>query len=95
MTTEYIQALVALGPVGVALGEVSALTPCAIGYYARVGLCGATGPTPTAAVRALVEALACSLTRESWFTRDGDQRDRLCDALAESFEAVGGRWWEV
>lgn len=91
MTTEYIQALVALGPVGVAMGEVSAVTPCALGYYARVGLHGATGPTPAEAVRALLVLLSELVARAVHTTA----RERQCDVLAIAFEAVGGRWWEV
>jgi hypothetical protein len=98
MTMDYIQALVALGPVGVAMGEISAVTPCALGYCARVGAFTATGPTPAEAVKTLLAYLA-DLCAKSMFLgrlRSGaGERERLCDALAKSFEHVGGRWWEV
>lgn len=87
----YQEAMAALGPVGVAMGEVSAVTPCALGYYARVGLHGATGPTPAEAVRALLVLLSELVARAVHTT----VRERQCDALATAFEAIGGRWWEV
>ncbi len=99
MTADYLQALNALGPVGVAMGDISAVTPCALGYCARVGIYMATGPTPAEAVRGLLRGMAdaCRLycgtpvLHEDWRER----HHRLIDVLAVAFEAVGGRWWEV
>lgn len=95
----YQEAMAALGPVGVAMGEVSAVTPCALGYYARVGLHGATGPTPAEAVRALLREMAGTCCRYSGnpvlYEDMRERRHRLIDVLPTAYEAVGGRWWEV
>ena len=99
MSEGYLQAMAALGPVGVAVGEVSAVTPCALGYCARVGIYIATGPTPGEAARALLREMAgiCRLYSSNPVLYEDmrERRRRLIDALSESFEALGGDWRAV
>lgn len=95
----YQEAMAALGPVGLAMGEIAAVTPSAPGYCARVGVYIATGPTPAEAVRALLREMADTCRRycDSPVIVEGmrERRHRMIDALSEAYAALGGRWWEV
>lgn len=99
MSDGYLQVQAALSRVGMAMGEICAVTPSAPGYCARVGVYIATGPTPAGAARALLREMAgiCRLYSGSPVNGEDmrERRHRMIDALSEAYEALGGDWRAV
>lgn len=100
MSAAYEAVRAALGRVGVATGEVASVGPSYYGCaYARLGNRLTRAATPEQAVQALLRELAdiCRSYRLAPLKDDAavEERHRTLDAMAEAYEAVGGRWWEV